>query len=213
MEPHATDTLLATEAREDSLLRLPAVERLSLHATAGETMPRISNAVVYTGGVMYPDLNVANNYKGPVVVDVAGIEISEDTPWNRDHDAKRPVGHSTEVRHDGIQLLVSGVFSLDNDDSHEITTGRTFPWKPSVGLCLLEWRMVREGEEIFVNGQTFEGPFLLVTRSALKHIAIVTEPGDTNVDPLLIAQHLTGNVPNMDFAAYLQSLGDRKSVV
>ena len=207
MEPHATETLHANETGGDSLLRLTAVERLSLHATAGETLPRISNAVAYTGGVMYPDLNVANNYKGPVVVDVAGIEISDDTPWNRDHDAKRPVGHSTEVRSDGVQLLYSGVFSLDNDDSREITTGRTFPWKPSVGLCLLEWRMVREGETTTVNGRSFEGPFLLVTRSALKHIAIVTEPGDTNVDPLLIAQHLTGNAPNMDFAAYVASLG------
>lgn len=207
MELHATQTLLANEAREDSLLRLTAVERLSLHATAGEPMPRISNAVVYTGGVMYPELGIANNYSGPVVVDVAGIEISEDTPWNRDHDAKRPVGHSTETLSNGRELITSGIFSLDNDDSREITTGRTFPWKPSVGLCLLEWRMIREGETVSANGRTFEGPFLLVTRSSLKHIAIVTEPGDTNVDPLLIAQHLTGNVSIMDFATWLASLG------
>jgi hypothetical protein len=206
-EPHATETLYATETGEDSLLRLTAVERLSLHATAGEPMPRISNAIAYTGGVMYPDLNVANNYQGPVVVDVAGIEIAADTPWNRDHDPKRPVGHSTDVQSDGSQLLYSGFFSLDNDDSREITTGRTFPWKPSVGLCLLEWRMVREGETVFVNGRNFDGPFLLVTRSSLKHIAIVTEPGDTNVDPLLIAQHQPGHVSIMDFAAYVASLG------
>ncbi len=208
MAPHATETLHANETRGDSLLRLTAVERLSLHATAGEPMPRISNAIAYTGGVMYPDLNVANNYQGPVVVDVAGIEIAAVTPWNRDHDPKRPVGHSTDVRSDGTQLLYSGLFSLDNDDSREITTGRTFPWKPSVGLCLLDWRMVREGESVFVNGRNFDGPFLLVTRSSLKHIAIVTEPGDTNVDPLLIAQHQPGNVSVMPpFADYVASLG------
>ena len=192
---------------ESNLLRCDSVEQLSLHAGAGGQPARFNNHPVYTGGVMHPEMRVANNYAGPVVVDVTGIEVAPDLPVNRDHDAKRPVAHCTDVHDDGNQLLASGVFSLDNSDSREITTGRTFPWKPSIGLILLDWRMIREGESLFANGRTFTGPLLFVTRSRLKHIAIVTEPGDTNVDPLILAQHANTGSPTMGFDAWIASLG------
>lgn len=212
-------TLHATHAESDSsLLQLDYAERLTLHAMNGESenvssTARFAHQCVYTGGVMYPDLKLRNGYRGPVVVDVMGVVFPSDPTLNRDHDAKRPVGHCPTVGTDGTAIYADGVFSLDNPDSREITAGRTspdpFPWKPSVGLQLLEYRMVNEGEVVAVNGRSFEGPFLLVSRAQLVHIAIVSEPGDENVDPLLIAQRNphSHSGAKMDFESWCKSLG------
>lgn len=198
---------LHANANELDLLRIDSPSLLALHASLGTEPTRFHNQVVYTGGVMHPELRMANGYQGPVVVECNGIEFDKDTPVNRDHEPKRPVAHCTDVHSDGQQFYASGVFSLDNADSREITTGKTFPWKPSVGLVLIEWRLVREGETLRANGRIFQGPVLHVTKSRLKHIAIVTEPGDTNVDPLILANlnSQTGN-SGMDFAQWLASM-------
>jgi hypothetical protein len=69
--------------------------------------------------------------------------------------------------------------------------------------------MVNEGEVVAVNGRSFEGPFLLVSQAQLVHIAIVSEPGDENVDPLLIANRNphSHSGATMDFESWCKSLG------
>ncbi len=62
-------------------------------------------------------------------------------------------------------------------DSLKAADGQTFPWKTSIGLILIEHRMIREGEELQANGQTFVGPLLYVSRSRLKHNAILNRAG------------------------------------
>lgn len=191
--------------------------RLTLHAAAAsddaKAPAKFTNQVVYTGGLMYPQLRMASGYQGAVVVDVTGIEAAPDTPINRDHDPARPVGHCPSVGHDNTQFLASGLFSLDNDDSREIVEslsaaeGQTFPWKTSIGLILLEHRMIRDGEELQANGQTFTGPLLFVSRSRLKHIAILTEPGDMEVPKLTLSAQLSTGNATMDFESWVASLG------
>jgi hypothetical protein len=178
-----------------------------LHAAEGATeATRFLNQVVYTGGVMFPQLNMANGYQGAAVVSCDGVEIDSDTPLNRDHDPARPVGHCPDVHSDGKQLLASGEFSVQSDETREITSSKRFPWKTSIGLILLEWEIVREGQTLQANGRTFEGPVLFVSRSKLKHIAILSEPGDMNVPRLMLAQLTQGNAA-MGFEAWVASLG------
>jgi len=194
--------------------------RLTLHAAAANDdaaessgPAKFTNQVVYTGGLMYPQLRMASGYQGAVVVDVTGIEAAPDTPINRDHDPARPVGHCPTVGHDNTQFLASGLFSLDNEDAREIVgslsaeEGKTFPWKTSIGLILIEHRMIREGEELQANGQTFVGPLLFVSRSRLKHIAILTEPGDMEVPKLTLSAQLQTGTSAMDFESWVASLG------
>jgi len=194
--------------------------RLTLHAAAASDdaaessgPAKFTNQVVYTGGLMYPQLRMSSGYQGAVVVDVTGIEAAPDTPINRDHDPARPVGHCPTVGHDSQQFLASGLFSLDNEDAREIVAslkaadGQTFPWKTSIGLILIEHRMIREGEELQANGQTFVGPLLFVSRSRLKHIAILTEPGDMEVPKLTLSAQLQTGTSAMDFESWVASLG------
>lgn len=196
------------------LLRSANVDVITLTAKAGEG-PRRFSTCVYTGGIMTPDLNVASGYKGPVVVEVNGIKFDAVTPVHRDHDPKRPVAHTTNVTCDGKQLSASGAFSIDNADSREIIQGTDngFPWRPSVGLKLLQWRMVREGETCHANGRTFVGPLLLVTDSSLTEIGLVTTPGDGEVDPIILATNgarssaTSEGTHEMGFEEYVKSLG------
>lgn len=218
----ADDLLEATlsAAAASPTVCLAAGARLTLHAAAASDdaaessgPAKFTNQVVYTGGLMYPQLRMASGYQGAVVVDVTGIEAAPDTPINRDHDPARPVGHCPTVGHDNTQFLASGLFSLDNDDAREIVAslkaadGQTFPWKTSIGLILIEHRMIREGEELQANGQTFAGPLLYVSRSRLKHIAILTEPGDMEVPKLTLSAQLSTGNATMDFESWVASLG------
>lgn len=169
------------------------------------TLPRFS-AVAYTGGLMHPKLALAWN--GPVVIDLAGLVASAVNPLHRDHDESKPVGHSIAVDNDGTRLVCSGVFSVPSDDTTEIIQGARngFPWRPSVGVKIQQYTTIQAGQSVRVNGRTIEGPVLLVTRSTLKEISLVTIPGDDSAT-IQIAASLNAQTPMPTFEAYCAGLG------
>lgn len=216
--------LLRARRRRDK--RQAARQRDRLHAAAGNslelrtcgeplslcamdsdgTLPRFS-AVAYTGGLMNPKLAIAWN--GPVVIDLAGLVASAVNPLHRDHDEGKPVGHSIAVDNDGTRLVCSGVFSVPSTDTTEIIEGARngFPWRPSVGVKIQQYTTLQAGQSVRVNGRTIEGPVLLVTRSTLKEISLVTIPGDDSAT-IQIAASLQQPTPSMPtFEAYCASLG------
>lgn len=195
------------EGNSDELLLSEGGSFEILHAGSdGSKATRFQNQVVYTGGLMHPQLRLESGYQGPSVVLCDGILIDDETPLNRDHNPERPVGHCPDVHSDGEQLLASGEFSVDSEDTREITRSKKFPWKTSIGLILLEWKMIREGETLRANGRNFDGPLLFVTRSKLKHIAILSEPGDQNVPRLMLATLSQGKAV-MSFEEWVAGLG------
>lgn len=182
-------------------------EPLSLRADqANETLPTFE-AMAYAGGIMSP--NLAINWKGPVVVDLAGLESQDTNPVHRAHDENRPVAHTTTVANDGRRLVCSGVFSVASPDSQEILSGARngFPWRPSVGLKLLNWKTVPEGVQVQINQQTFVGPLLWVTASVLKEISFVTIPGDPAATADIHASAANTGPDTMSFEDYVTSLG------
>jgi hypothetical protein len=199
------DWLRAADARGANVLRCTG-EPLSLRASDNaEVTTATFDAVAYSGGVMTP--NLAIPWKGPVVVDLAGMgPITGSIPIHRDHDEKRPVAHTTSVDNDRRQLACSGVFSIDSDDTEEVLSGarKNFPWRPSVGLQMLETRQVPSGQRIVVNGREFVGPILWVTRSRLKEISFVTIPGDADSYATIAASQ---GSDSMTFEQWLASLG------
>jgi hypothetical protein len=201
------ETLLSASASET--LRLEGVDAISLAAAAGDE-PRGFTATLYTGGVMYPKLDTKSKYQGPAVVEIQGIEYEDDIPVHRNHDDQRPVGHLTDISDDGKQVTIAARFSIDNADSREIIEGREndFPWKPSIGLVLLEYHVVPAGQTYRANGREFVGPILAVTRSILKEVGIVTMPGDRDVEPIALAStgQKQGSI-SMSFEDWVASLG------
>lgn len=183
-------------------------EPLSLCAQDADsaTLPRFS-AVAYTGGLMHPKLAIAWN--GPVVIDLAGLVASAVNPLHRDHDESKPVGHSIAVDNDGTRLVCSGVFSVPSDDTTEIIQGARngFPWRPSVGVKIQQYTTLQAGQTVRVNGRTIEGPVLLVTRSTLKEISLVTIPGDDSATIQIAASLQQPTPPMPTFEAYCAGLG------
>lgn len=182
-------------------------EPLSLCAMESDgTLPRFS-AVAYTGGLMNPKLAIAWN--GPVVIDLAGLVASAVNPLHRDHDEGKPVGHSIAVDNDGTRLVCSGVFSVPSTDTTEIIEGARngFPWRPSVGVKIQQYTTLQAGQSVRVNGRTIEGPVLLVTRSTLKEISLVTIPGDDSATIQIAASLQQPTPPMPTFESYCASLG------
>lgn len=193
-------------AHGTSLELRTAGEPLSLCAEDASTaLPRFT-AVAYTGGLMHPKLAIAWN--GPVVIDLAGLVASAVNPLHRDHDESKPVGHSVAVDNDGTRLVCSGVFSIASEDTTEIVSGARngFPWRPSVGVKILQYTTLSAGQTANVNGRVIEGPVLLVTRSQLKEISLVTIPGDDSAT-IQIAASLNAQSLMPTFEAYCASLG------
>lgn len=167
-----------------------------------DALPSFSG-IAYTGGVMHPKLAI--QWNGPVVIDLAGLDAPVG-PVHRDHDESRPVGHLTAVANDGTKLSVTGVFSVPSVDQQEIVSGARngFPWRPSVGVKILTYSTIPQGQTLQCNGRTFEGPVLVVKRSQLKEVSLVTIPGDPE-SSVSIAASATSNMPTFD--DYCKTLG------
>lgn len=185
---------------------------VSLAASAGEPMATESESLptftgnAYSGGFMYPNLSNVD-WKGPVVVDLAGVRIPDQVPFHRDHDSSRPVGHGTANVLDG-QLHVSGVLSVPGQDRDDLVASAKagFPWKLSVGLSEMTYERITAGETISVNGRTFDGPLLVVKSATLHEVSFLSVPGDLTTDAAIAAQANLG-ASDMDFAAWLSARG------
>jgi hypothetical protein len=179
-----------------------SIELQAADPNSPDALPSFSG-IAYTGGVMNPKLAI--QWNGPVVIDLAGLDAPVG-PVHRDHDESRPVGHLTAVANDGTKLSVTGVFSVPSVDQQEIIAGAKngFPWRPSVGVKILTYSTVPQGQTLQCNGRTFEGPILVVKRSQLKEVSLVTIPGDPE-SSVSIAASANQNMPT--FEDYCKSLG------
>jgi len=179
-----------------------SIELQAADPNTPEALPKFSG-IAYTGGVMTPKLAI--QWNGPVVIDLAGLDAPVG-PVHRDHDESRPVGHLTAVANDGTKLSVEGVFSVPSVDQQEIIAGAKngFPWRPSVGVKILTYSTIPQGQTLQCNGRTFDGPILVVKRSQLKEVSLVTIPGDPESN-VSIAASANQNMPT--FEDYCKSLG------
>ena len=179
-----------------------SIELQAADPNTPDALPKFSG-IAYTGGVMNPKLAI--QWNGPVVIDLAGLDAPVG-PVHRDHDESRPVGHLTAVANDGTKLSVEGVFSVPSVDQQEIIAGAKngFPWRPSVGVKILTYSTIPQGQTLQCNGRTFDGPILVVKRSQLKEVSLVTIPGDPE-STVSIAASANQNMPT--FEDYCKSLG------
>ena len=187
-------------------LRFIATGNCDLQA-AEQDAPARFRLHAYSGGVMFPHLAI--NLRGPVVVDIAGMELSQpDIPIHRDHDTTKPVGHSTSLAVDN-EVLVDGIFSVPSKDTTEIIeSGRSgFPWKASIGLSLGDYSVIEEGQTVTVNGQSFDGPILLVSTSVLEEVSFVSVPGDSKTYAEILARLGNGEALMPTFEEWVASLG------
>lgn len=186
-------------------LRFTAPVRL---AAAADGKPRRLTILGYTGGPM----SVTNH--GTIVIDLAGMELTETVPVLADHENRlaavigtgRPNTDGKELRVDAtlaetaaaetvLRLLESGV-----------------ELQASMGTDPLEKRPVQIGETVNVNGQDRTGPFTIVTRSRLKEMTITPLGADDQTSVSLAAKAAQrGSLMYKSMLATLKTSGNIKA--
>jgi hypothetical protein len=133
-------------------------------AVAGEAGPRTFDMVAYTGAVV-------DTARGPVVVDLAGLEVNTPKkPILREHKRDAIVGQSKAIENTGTQVNVRGTISQRTAAGREVLelADEGFPWQASMGLGIKQVEAVREGKSVVVNGRTFSGPLTVLRKTILK---------------------------------------------
>ena len=167
-------------------LRLEATTTLDLEAAGegGTTLPRF-RMVAYTGTPM----RVAG-WRQPVVIDLAGLSIPSQTrPIRFGHNPLSGVGHTDAVRVEGGQLIATGVVSRDTPEAREVVTSAKngFPWQASVGASVEEYEVIKDDQQVLVNGQSYTGPLIVVRKATLGEISFVDLGADNKTSASIAA--------------------------
>lgn len=180
----------ASLTAENSLLAFAAPVAFEAAAASDpNALPKFS-MVAYTGGKM----NVGG-WPEPVVVDLAGMEIpAAAVPIRLQHDANKGVGHSTSVKIVKGQLEAKGIISRDTAFARDVAnSGKNgFPWQCSIGAQVTAAKYIEEGVSVDVNGQSFDGPLYLMTKSVLNEISFVDLGADGNTSAVVAGKPAPG---------------------
>ena len=100
---------------------------------SGEAKPATFEIVAYNGGPLATPAYV-QKFGMPVVIDLRGLEQAESITANMDHDQTQRVGHVTEMRNDGRQLVLAGTVSGTGPAATEVVANakQGYPWQASV---------------------------------------------------------------------------------
>jgi len=153
---------------------------------AEKKMPRF-RMVAYTGGVM----RIAG-FPHPVVVDLEGLAIDrQDIPVRLDHNPRQGVGHTQRVVIENGQVIAEGLVSRDTSWARDVAKSGVngFPWQASIGAAVVDAEFIPNGQQVTVNGRTFDGPLHVVRKAILKEISFVDSGADTATSARIAAQN------------------------
>lgn len=189
---HAGDVLLSGTAR--------------INAAAGE-QSRIE-ILAYNGGLL-----LVAGFALPVVVDVAGLEISSQVrPVLIDHDdtADGVLGQTEIIAVDPAtgRITASGLVLGVSDRARRVTemAAAGYQWQASIGCVVQERELVPAGRTVEVNGQAFSGPVIVARRATLREISFVPTGADDRTSAQ-IAANAAGDYVMPTFEEWLASLG------
>jgi hypothetical protein len=134
--------------------------------------------VAYTGGLMRIE-----GFPHPVVVDLEGLAIDrQDIPVRLDHQSRQGVGHTLRVAVENGSLVAEGLVSRDTSWARDvIRSGQNgFPWQASIGAAVIDAQFIPNGQNVTVNGRTFDGPIHVVRKATLKEISFVDNGADSS---------------------------------
>ena len=141
--------------------------------------------VAYTGGLMRIE-----GFPHPVVVDLEGLAIDrQDIPVRLDHQSRQGVGHTQRVAVENGSLVAEGLVSRDTSWARDvIRSGQNgFPWQASIGAAVIDAQFIPNGQNVTVNGRTFDGPIHVVRKATLKEISFVDNGADSSTSARIAA--------------------------
>lgn len=146
------------------------------------------SGVAYSGGRI-PSWNA--------VIDLASTTVTEGMALLLDHgrgaSGSSPIGIHREAVNDGQQIRVAGDLFGDIDaraDDIRKKSQRGARWQMSVGLYESNDEFIAAGKSIALNGQSFQGPLLVLRGGVVREVSIVTLGADpsTHADVFSAAQ-------------------------
>ena len=135
------------------------------------------SGVAYNGGKM----NVG--WGDQIVVALDGIDLGgENIPllMNHDNATSARLGVLTAKILDGA-LVIEGEIVSETDEAKNVIAQMKagVEWQMSIGADTQEIEVIKAGEKTQVNGQMFEGPFYLVSKSTLREVSVVAVGADS----------------------------------
>lgn len=116
----------------------------------------------------------------PCYVDLSGMSMAEQVclMYNHSYDPECRLG-VIEAKNDGKTLTVDGEFDTGNVLAQRIIrAGRKFNWQLSIGAENVKVERVDDGTVETINGNTVNGPAIVVRESILREVSIVAIGAD-----------------------------------
>ena len=116
----------------------------------------------------------------PCYVDLAGMKMAEQVCliYNHEYTPECRLGIA-DVKNDGKTLTIDGEFDTGNPLAQNIIrAGKKFNWQLSIGAENVKVERVDDGTVETINGNTVNGPALVVRESVLREVSIVAIGAD-----------------------------------
>ena len=147
-----------------------------------DTKGRRFQMVAYTGAAV-------DTLFGKMVLDVDGGQLgAKRKPILRNHDSAKIVGYSEEVDRKGHRVVLAGQVTDKTADGREVAelAADGFPWQASVGFTIQKAKAVAEGESLNVNGVTFTGPGIVISKWRLNEASFVPMGADDRTSGVVL---------------------------
>ena len=126
----------------------------------------------------------------PIYIDIAGMEIAKQIPilFSHENSPSARIGEA-EITKTGNALEFKGVIDAGGDErAYEVVKkGLKIDWQVSIGAEVRSAKRIESEETIEVNGQTVQGPALIVTESLLREISVVAVGADAETNMKIVA--------------------------
>lgn len=142
-------------------------------------------------GVAYSGGSFAQTWDGrPIVLSLAGLEFAPQIPLLNTHrnSTDRKLGEVTASIADNKLLIEGSITSLTEDARQIVEDGRKSSWQLSMGADVKTRSIVEPGETAVINGRTFTGPLINITKAVLREVSVVAVGADLDTSMKIAAQ-------------------------
>lgn len=152
---------------------------VALEAIGSSELPSRFSGVAYSGGKI-------TDWDYPVIIDLASTKIADWMPLLYQHRHDAMIGTVAETRNDGASLTVSGSLFADiDDDAGQIArkASRGARYQMSVGLFGANYERIDSPDaSVTLNGQTVNGPLVVLRDGMVREVSIVTLGADAQTN-------------------------------
>ena len=166
--------------------KIVGLEAPSMASVADGTASREFEMEAYSGGTFDVGFGLA-------VIDLDGMELPKTLPILRQHNFELFIGRGAPIVNDGQSLSVKGSL-FDDADANRVASlsDQGAEWQASVGITW-DWDavdLIAEKSSADVNGQTFDGPILVLRQATLKEASFVPLGADPNTSATALRARL-----------------------